>query len=139
MSLAVLTWQLIILATIALSGRKRTWIVAFWIIWTSVQIYALWLSFLQFFTIYIGYVIAKSISGNKANIATKKIVEEKQKAPRKDIDRLKVGRKVSHTNLGNGLIKEFKGEGNDRRINIVFEKHGSKWFFIAYTNSLDII
>ncbi len=139
MSLAVLIWQLIILISIAFSGKKRIWIVAIWIIWTFVQINVLWLSFLQFFTIYLGYVLAKNIFDNKANIATKKIVEEKQKAPRKDINRLKVGHKVLHPNLGKGFIKEFEGEGDDRRINIIFEKHGSKWFFLSYTNSLDII
>lgn len=51
MTTAVLIWQAIIFVSIAVAGRKRGWVVAFWIVWTMIQISALPLSVLQFGTI----------------------------------------------------------------------------------------
>jgi len=47
----ILAWQAIIFVSIALGGRKRGWIVGFWVVWTLLQVFALWLSVIQFGTI----------------------------------------------------------------------------------------
>lgn len=57
----ILAWQAIIFVSIALGGSKRGWIVAFWVVWTLLQVFALWLSVIQFGTIWLAW----SIFGNK--------------------------------------------------------------------------
>lgn len=57
----ILVWQAIIFFSIALGGRKRGWIVGFWVIWTIFQVFALWLSIIQFGTIWLAW----TIFGNK--------------------------------------------------------------------------
>ena len=57
MSTAVLIWQAIIFVSIALGGRKRGWIVGFWVVWTILQVFALWLSVIQFGTIWLAWAI----------------------------------------------------------------------------------
>lgn len=59
MGIAVIGWQLFIFFTIFISGSKRGWVTAFWVIWTLVQVYALPLSIVQFFTIILAYSLAK--------------------------------------------------------------------------------
>jgi DNA helicase-4 len=59
MGIAVLLWQAFIFFTLVVSGRKRGWVAAFWVIWTLAQVFALPLSLLQFFTIWLGYTVAK--------------------------------------------------------------------------------
>ncbi len=53
----VLVWQAIIFLSIALSGRSRGWVVAFWVVWTIVQVFALWLSVVQFGTIWLAWTL----------------------------------------------------------------------------------
>jgi DNA helicase-4 len=57
----VLIWQAIIFLSIAFSGRYRVWLVAFWVAWTFLQVFALWLSVVQFGTI----LLAWSLFGRK--------------------------------------------------------------------------
>lgn len=61
----VLAWQAIIFVSIALGGRKRGWIVGFWVVWTLLQVFALWLSVIQFGTIWLAW----SIFGSKTSSA----------------------------------------------------------------------
>ncbi|HEV7271080.1 hypothetical protein [Pseudoxanthomonas sp.] len=51
MTEAVLAWQALIFASIGLTGRWRGWVIAFWVVWTIIQVVALPLSLLQFGTI----------------------------------------------------------------------------------------
>lgn len=62
MGVAVLGWQVFILFTILISGARRGWVSAFWVLWTLAQVFALPLSVLQFFTIALGYSISKGMS-----------------------------------------------------------------------------
>lgn len=62
MTIAILVWQAIIFFSIALSGRRRGVVVAFWAVWTLLQVFALWLSVVQFGTIWLAW----SIFGTKA-------------------------------------------------------------------------
>lgn len=59
MGIAVIVWQIFIFFTIFISGHKRGWVAAFWVIWTLVQVYALPLSIVQFFTIFLAFSLAK--------------------------------------------------------------------------------
>ncbi|KAB8198748.1 AAA family ATPase [Lysobacter maris] len=59
----ILAWQVIIFVSIALGGRKRGWIVGFWVVWTLLQVFALWLSVIQFGTIWLAW----SIFGSKTS------------------------------------------------------------------------
>jgi DNA helicase-4 len=61
----VLIWQAVIFLSIALGGRKRGWITGFWVVWTIFQVFALWLSVVQFGTIFLAW----SIFGNKSAAA----------------------------------------------------------------------
>lgn len=57
--MAILGWQVFIFFTIAISGKKAGWASLFWIIWTLLQVFALPLSILQFFTFWLAYGITK--------------------------------------------------------------------------------
>ena len=59
MGIAVIVWQLFIIATLAMSGKKRGLVAAFWVIWTLAQVYALPLSILQFGSIWLGFSLAR--------------------------------------------------------------------------------
>lgn len=61
MTIAVLIWQAIIFFSIALAGRARGWVVTFWILWTILQVFAFWLSVVQFGTIWLAW----SLFGSK--------------------------------------------------------------------------
>lgn len=51
MTAAILGWQVVIFATIALAGRWRGWMIAVWVAWTLAQVAVLPLSVIQFGTI----------------------------------------------------------------------------------------
>ncbi len=51
MTEAVLAWQALIFFSIVLAGRYRFWVIAFWVVWTALQVFTLPLSLLQFGTI----------------------------------------------------------------------------------------
>lgn len=57
----ILIWQTIIFLSIAFGGRHRGWVVGFWMVWTILQVFALWLSVIQFGTI----LLAWSLFGSK--------------------------------------------------------------------------
>lgn len=69
MTEAILAWQALIFASIMLAGRWRGWIIAFWIVWTLLQVAALPLSVLQFGTIAVGAWVfrAKSPAGHSSS------------------------------------------------------------------------
>jgi len=62
MFIAVLFWQALIFISIALAGRRRGGVIAFWVVWTLFQVFALWLSVIQFGTI----LLAASLFGAKS-------------------------------------------------------------------------
>lgn len=75
MIVAVLSWQAIIFLSIALSGRRRGLVLAFWVVWTLVQVFALWLSVVQFGTIWLAW----SMFGRK--VVTKQAPPERVDHP----------------------------------------------------------
>lgn len=63
----VLIWQAIIFMSIAFSGRHRGWVVGFWVVWTILQVFALWLSVVQFGTIWLAWSL---FGGKKSATST---------------------------------------------------------------------
>ncbi len=59
MSVAVIGWQVLIFLTIIFSGRARSTVIGFWVIWTVIQVGVFWLSAVQFLTIAAAYAISR--------------------------------------------------------------------------------
>ncbi len=61
----VLIWQTVIFLSIVLGGKRRGWIVGFWVVWTIVQVFALWLSVIQFGTILLAWSISEKVAAKR--------------------------------------------------------------------------
>ena len=48
--------------------------------------------------------------------------------------KLALGQRVSHTKFGEGVILNLEGDGDNMRIQVNFEKAGSKWLVASYAN-----
>ena len=48
--------------------------------------------------------------------------------------KLTLGQRVSHTKFGEGVILNLEGDGDNMRIQVNFEKAGSKWLVASYAN-----
>ena len=48
--------------------------------------------------------------------------------------KLTLGQRVSHTKFGEGVILNLEGDGDNMRIQVNFEKVGSKWLVASYAN-----
>lgn len=47
---------------------------------------------------------------------------------------LSVGQRVNHKKFGEGTVTHFDGQGNQSRIQVTFDKHGSKWLIARIAN-----
>jgi DNA helicase-2/ATP-dependent DNA helicase PcrA len=47
---------------------------------------------------------------------------------------LKLGQRVSHGTFGEGVVVDYEGSGAHTRVQINFERAGSKWLVLAYAN-----
>ncbi len=45
-----------------------------------------------------------------------------------------IGQRVMHTKFGEGLIMSFEGQGRNARVQVNFERAGSKWLVLSYAN-----
>ena len=48
--------------------------------------------------------------------------------------KLTLGQRVLHTKFGEGVILNLEGNGSSMRIQVNFEKAGSKWLVASYAN-----
>ena len=48
--------------------------------------------------------------------------------------KLTLGQRVSHAKFGEGVILNLEGNGSNMRIQVNFEKAGSKWLVASYAN-----
>ncbi|MEJ2802534.1 UvrD-helicase domain-containing protein [Comamonadaceae bacterium PP-2] len=92
----VLAWQAIIFLSIALGGRKRGLIVGLWVAWTILQVFAWWLSVVQFGTIWLAWMLF----GEKTPIA-------KDAPPPKVDPALAVERVASAKRVEDRFLQEF--------------------------------
>jgi DNA helicase-2/ATP-dependent DNA helicase PcrA len=58
---------------------------------------------------------------------------EETKSSGKD-GQLTLGQRVSHAKFGEGVILNLEGNGSHMRIQVNFEKAGSKWLVASYAN-----
>lgn len=45
-----------------------------------------------------------------------------------------LGQRVQHSKFGEGIVLNFEGEGSSARVQVNFERAGSKWLVLAYAN-----
>ena len=47
---------------------------------------------------------------------------------------MRLGGRVRHEKFGEGVVLNLEGQGEHARIQVNFEKLGSKWLVLAYAN-----
>jgi DNA helicase-2/ATP-dependent DNA helicase PcrA len=47
---------------------------------------------------------------------------------------MKMGSRVRHTKFGEGVVLNFEGNGPHARIQVNFERQGTKWLMLSYAN-----
>ena len=51
---------------------------------------------------------------------------------------LRVGGLVQHKLFGNGVLLNFAGSGDNAKVQVNFDKHGSKWLVVAYAKLIPL-
>lgn len=57
-----------------------------------------------------------------------------QAAPGESATQYYLGQRVTHATFGDGVVMNYEGQGKQARIQINFNKVGSKWLVVAYAN-----
>jgi DNA helicase-2/ATP-dependent DNA helicase PcrA len=47
---------------------------------------------------------------------------------------LKLGQRVRHQKFGDGVVLGLEGQGSNARVQVNFERQGSKWLMLGYAN-----
>jgi DNA helicase-2/ATP-dependent DNA helicase PcrA len=47
---------------------------------------------------------------------------------------LKLGQRVRHPKFGDGVVLNVEGQGTNARVQVVFERQGTKWLMMGYAN-----
>ena len=47
---------------------------------------------------------------------------------------LKLGQRVRHAKFGDGVVLSLEGQGAHARVQVNFERQGSKWLMLGYAN-----
>jgi DNA helicase-2/ATP-dependent DNA helicase PcrA len=47
---------------------------------------------------------------------------------------LKLGQRVRHQKFGDGVVLGLEGQGTNARVQVNFERQGSKWLMLGYAN-----
>ena len=47
---------------------------------------------------------------------------------------MRLGSRVRHAKFGDGVVLNFEGNGPQARIQVNFERQGTKWLMISYAN-----
>jgi DNA helicase-2/ATP-dependent DNA helicase PcrA len=45
-----------------------------------------------------------------------------------------LGSRVRHSKFGEGVVLNFEGNGAQARIQVSFERQGTKWLMLSYAN-----
>jgi len=56
------------------------------------------------------------------------------KSQAESINGLCIGQRVNHTKFGDGMVTNLEGSGNHARVEVNFERAGSKWLVMVYAN-----
>ena len=49
-------------------------------------------------------------------------------------DGLRLGQRVRHQKFGDGVVLNFEGHGSSAKVQINFERQGTKWLMVGYAN-----
>lgn len=47
---------------------------------------------------------------------------------------MRMGSRVRHSKFGDGVVLSFEGNGPQARIQVNFERQGTKWLMLSYAN-----
>jgi DNA helicase-2/ATP-dependent DNA helicase PcrA len=47
---------------------------------------------------------------------------------------VRLGQRVRHGKFGDGVVLTMEGQGSHARVQVNFERQGSKWLMLAYAN-----
>jgi DNA helicase-2/ATP-dependent DNA helicase PcrA len=47
---------------------------------------------------------------------------------------LKLGQRVRHAKFGDGVVLNLEGQGQNARVQVNFERQGTKWLMLGYAN-----
>jgi DNA helicase-2/ATP-dependent DNA helicase PcrA len=47
---------------------------------------------------------------------------------------LKLGQRVRHQKFGDGVVLNIEGQGQNARVQVNFERQGTKWLMMGYAN-----
>jgi DNA helicase-2/ATP-dependent DNA helicase PcrA len=47
---------------------------------------------------------------------------------------LKLGQRVRHAKFGDGVVLNLEGQGDNARVQVNFERQGTKWLMMGYAN-----
>ena len=47
---------------------------------------------------------------------------------------LKLGQRVRHAKFGDGVVLNLEGQGTNARVQVNFERQGTKWLMMGYAN-----
>ena len=47
---------------------------------------------------------------------------------------ISIGQSVTHPTFGGGVVVQAEGRGDSTRVQVNFERAGSKWLMLAYAN-----
>ena len=53
-------------------------------------------------------------------------------------DSLRLGQRVEHPKFGEGVVLTYEGQGAHARVQVNFERTGSKWLVVAYANLVPV-
>jgi DNA helicase-2/ATP-dependent DNA helicase PcrA len=51
-----------------------------------------------------------------------------------DIPGMRLGQRVRHGKFGEGVVLNFEGQGSHARVQVNFERQGTKWLMVSYAN-----
>jgi DNA helicase-2/ATP-dependent DNA helicase PcrA len=47
---------------------------------------------------------------------------------------LRLGQRVRHQKFGDGVVLNVEGQGSNARVQVNFERQGTKWLMMGYAN-----
>jgi len=47
---------------------------------------------------------------------------------------LRLGQRVRHQKFGDGVVLSVEGQGSNARVQVNFERQGTKWLMMGYAN-----
>ncbi len=70
----------------------------------------------------------------RAMVSRPVVVSPKARVPGGSVEGIRVGQRVSHKKFGDGVVLNYEGQGSHARVQVNFERAGSKWLVMAYAN-----